>query len=62
MRHAVIACSTFLCSLGMVAPNRSRYCPPYRRKTSAMVGMGYGSISLLITATACSWLTVVRWR
>ena len=29
--RAVIACSTFLCSPGMVAPNRSRYCPPYRR-------------------------------
>ena len=24
--------------------------------------MGYSSISLLITAIACSWLTVVRWR
>src|SRR5271165_4127947 len=24
----------------MVAPNRSRYCPPYRRSTSATVGMG----------------------
>ena len=46
----------------MVVPNRSRYCPPYRRSTSATVGMGYGSISLLITAIACSWLTVVRWK
>ena len=49
-------------SQSWVAPNRSRYCPPYRRSTSATVGMGYSSISLLITAIACSWLTLVRWR
>ena len=47
MRHAAIARSTFLCSAGIVAPNRSRYSPPYRRTTSATVGIGQGPIKLL---------------
>ena len=47
---------------GMVVPNRSRYPPPYRRSTSATVGIGQGSIKVSIRAIACSWLAVVRWR
>src|SRR4051812_7279855 len=35
----MIARSTFLCSAGIAAPNRSRYPSPYRRNTSATVGM-----------------------
>ena len=62
VRHAVIARSTFLCSGGMVAPNCSRYSPPYRRSTSATVGIGQGPIKVSIRATACSWLAVVKWR
>src|SRR2546421_5202047 len=35
-----MARSPFLCSAGIAAPNRSRYPSPYRRNTSATVGMG----------------------
>ena len=51
-----MARSTFLCSAGIVAPNRSRYSAPYRRTTSATVGMAQGPINASIRATACSWL------
>ena len=36
----MIVLRTFLCSAGIVAPNRSRYAGPYRRSTSATVGIG----------------------
>jgi hypothetical protein len=36
----MIALRTFLCSAGIVAPNRSRYSGPYCRNTSATVGIG----------------------
>ena len=62
MRHAAIAARTFLCAAGIVAPNRWRYAPPYRRTTSATEGMAQEPINSSIRANACSWLADVRWR
>ena len=60
--RAITACRTGALGTVLYAPNRSRYSSPYRRSTSATVGIGQGPIKVSIRATACSWLAVVRWR